>query len=120
MEREPWYVIFRRELALWAILIGGGAFGAFFLAVMVHNTWFAPDAWMMKVAREHYPAVIGLPLMAIAALLIVSAFRITSGDLEFELFGLRLRGAAGPVVLWVIVFLAMVLGVMVLWERTTL
>ena len=48
--------------------------------------------------------------------LIVSTFRITAGDLDFELFGMRLKGAAGPVVLWVLVFLAMVSGVAVLWK----
>ena len=115
MENESRYVEFRREATLWAVLIGGGLFGLYFLTFIVYFTYFSADQWLVQIAKAHYAAAIGLPLMAIAALLIVSTFRITAGDLDFELFGMRLKGAAGPVVLWVIVYLAMVLGVAVLW-----
>ncbi len=118
MEHEPRYVEFRREATLWAVLIGGGLFGFYFLIFIVYFTYISPDQWLIQVAKAHYAGAIGLPLMAIAALLIVSTFRITAGELDFELFGMRLKGAAGPVVLWVIVFLAMVLGVWVLWGNT--
>lgn len=118
MEKDPWYIAFRREVALWSVLIGGGAFGVFFLTLIVYGTYFSSDLWLVNVAKVHYAAAIGLPLMAIAALLVVSTFRITAGDLDFEIFGMRLKGASGPVILWVIVFLAMVLGVAVLWSDT--
>jgi hypothetical protein len=118
MEHEPRYVEFRREATLWAVLIGGGFFGLYFLIFIFYFTYISVDRWLIQIARAHYAAAIGLPLMAIAALLIVSTFRITAGELDFELFGMRLKGAAGPVVLWVIVFLAMVLGVWTLWGNT--
>lgn len=117
MNRDPWYVTLRREVALWSILIAGGLFGLFFLALIVDNTWFSNDPWLTNVAKKHYPAAIGLPLAAIAALLVVSVFRITNEPIEFELLGLRLKGGAGPTILWVLVFLAMVLGIFVLWDK---
>jgi hypothetical protein len=84
MENESWHVEFRREAALWAVLIGGGVFGLYFLILIVYYTFFSADQWLIQIAKAHYAAVVRLPLMAIAALLIVSTFRITAGFLECD------------------------------------
>jgi len=48
------------------------------------------------------------------SLLIVLTLRFTVGPIEFEGLGFKFRGASGPVVLWVLCFLAIVAGLMLL------
>jgi hypothetical protein len=67
------------------------------------------------VLREHFAAVIGLPMAGILALWVVTILRSQSGPIEFEALGFRLRGASGPVILWVVCFLAIALAIRLLW-----
>jgi hypothetical protein len=41
--------------------------------------------------------------------------RSTEGPMEFEGLGFKFKGAAGPVVLWAMCFIVIVLGIRVLW-----
>jgi hypothetical protein len=68
-----------------------------------------------EVLREHFAAVVGLPMAAIFALWIVTILRSQSGPIEFEVFSFRFRGASGPVVLWVLCFLAIAFAIKLLW-----
>ncbi|MEW5926525.1 MAG: hypothetical protein AB1941_03500 [Gemmatimonadota bacterium] len=70
---------------------------------------------MTAIAVAHFPAVLGLPFAALAALCLVLVLEAHSGAIEFEALGFKFRGASGPVVLWVMCFLAIVLGIKVLW-----
>jgi hypothetical protein len=63
---------------------------------------------------EHPAAMLGLPLIAIAALCLVLILRSTGGPIGFEALGLKFKGAAGPIIMWVITFLAMVLAIKLL------
>jgi hypothetical protein len=64
---------------------------------------------------EHPAAMLGLPLIAIGALCLVLILRGTSGPIELEVLGLKFKGAAGPIIMWVLTFLAMALAVKLLW-----
>ncbi len=75
---------------------------------------FAEPIWLL-VTREHFAAVIGLPMAAVTALFIVLVLQATSGLIEFEAIGFRFRGGSGPVVLWVMCFLAITLAIRLLW-----
>jgi len=68
-----------------------------------------------EVVRQHFAAVIGLPASAILALWIVTLLRSQSGPIEFETAGFKFRGASGPVILWVLCFLAIAVAVRLLW-----
>ena len=68
-----------------------------------------PRALLTKLIVDHFSAIAGLPLMAVAAFIVVWAFRATEG------WGLKLRGASGPILLWVITFLSIALSLRMFW-----
>jgi len=68
-----------------------------------------------EVLRNHFAAVIGLPMSGILALWIVTILRSQSGPIEFETMGFKIRGASGPVILWIACFLAIALAIRLLW-----
>jgi hypothetical protein len=65
------------------------------------------------IARNFY-TTFGLPLAAIAAFCLVVVLRQSSGPIRFEVFGLRIQGAAGPVSLWLLCFLGVTTAI---WLR---
>ena len=102
-----------RKVAHWIILIGGSILGAAFITFSTWNVW--NDAGMRKVVQEHFAAVIGLPACAIASLCVVLFLEGTSGPIEFEGFGFKFKGAAGPLIFWVICFCVMAAAVKLIW-----
>lgn len=70
---------------------------------------------LSNIMLAHFPAVVGLPFAALLALVIVLFLESHSGRLEFEAVGFKFRGASGPIILWVLTFLAIVTGVRILW-----
>jgi hypothetical protein len=102
-----------RLAASWLIVIGCAAFTAVFLFGGAWN--ILHEAWLLDVAREHFAATVGLPFAALAALVIVVVLEISAGPIEFEGFGLKFKGAADPVVFWILVFLAINASIKLLW-----
>lgn len=112
-QRAEYRHVFRTVISILAIamaaIIGG-------LLVYVAG---APEVrgtgeWI-DIAHKHFPAVIGLPAAAFGAICVVLVLEVKSGRVEFELWGLKLKGASGEVVLFVIVFLSFALAIKVLW-----
>jgi hypothetical protein len=102
-----------RLAAGWLIVIGAATFAAVFLFGAAWD--ILHEAWLLDVAREHFAAAIGLPFAALAALVIVVILEISAGPVQFEGFGLKFSGAAGPVVFWILVFLAISASIKLLW-----
>ena len=73
------------------------------------------DQTIINTFYEHLRAVVGVPGAIITAFVLVTVLEQVSGPIEFEVLGFKLKGAAGPVILWVVCFLAIILGVKVLW-----
>jgi hypothetical protein len=90
-------------------------FGTVELLFIVHGIWLAEDRWFITIAKEHFAAVVGLSLSALAALFVVSIFEVTKDPIEFEGLGFKFRGASGPIILWVICFLAISACLKLLW-----
>jgi hypothetical protein len=73
--------------------------------------------WLNKIIQDHYPAIIGIPLMSMSAICIVMIFQVAIGTpIEFEALGFKFRGASGPLLMWVICFLVLTLAMRVLWS----
>ena len=53
------------------------------------------------------------------SLLVVLLLKFTAGNIEFEILALKFKGASGPVVLWILCFLATILGIYVLSPGAT-
>lgn len=102
-----------RLIASWLILFGVAAFTAVFLFGAAWD--LLHEAWLLDVAREHFAATVGLPFAGLAALVVVVVLEISAGPIQFEGFGLKFSGAAGPVVFWVVVFLAIAASIKLLW-----
>lgn len=98
---------------------------AFWAAVAVCSLGFLAAAavwianfratWQIELLRNHYAAIIGLPAAAAGAFVLITLFRQVSGDIRVELWGLKLEGAAGPLMFWVICFLVIALAIKMVW-----
>ena len=65
--------------------------------------------------RNHYAFFVGVPFSAIVSYVLVSVLENTRGKIEFEAVGLTFKGASGPIVFWVLVFLAPIIAMRVTW-----
>jgi hypothetical protein len=105
-----------RTVASWVFVIGAGLLTACTLALMLLGARHDPDFY--AVAVRHFPTVVGLPFAAIASLFIVIACRVVAGEkLTLKVLGLELSGASGPVVLWIVCFLAMTVAIESTWDK---
>lgn len=98
-----WVVFFGAILLAGAFVIGGTL------------TIWSGQTWLIEIAQQHFAATIGLPAAALVALCIVLFLEHTSGTIEFEGLGFKFKGASGPIVLWVLCFLAIAGAVKLLW-----
>jgi hypothetical protein len=106
---------YRRTLALWiaVILILCGCLGGITLLVAVLVTDFS--ALRQKLLIEHFVAIFGLPSATAAAFVVVTLFRQGEEPIRIKALGFEVQGAAGPIVLWVLCFLAICGGIKLLW-----
>lgn len=101
------------------IVIGLAISGLYFLGFMVYYSLrpLPADGWLLQIISTHFAATIGVPLSALSAFCIVVLLDVFSkGDIELEIPGFKLRGASGPVLLWVICFIAFIVGLRMLWN----
>jgi hypothetical protein len=71
-----------------------------------------------KILYERFAAVVGIPLAMCAAFVVVAILEQTSGPIEVTAPGFSIKGAAGQVLFWIFVFLAIVHAIEVLWPLT--
>ncbi|MFD8075840.1 hypothetical protein ACFV3E_24685 [Streptomyces sp. NPDC059718] len=77
---------------------------------------WSKDPWIMKIFEDHFAAVIGLPLIALLAFILVVLLEARFDKIEMEFFGVvRFKGASGPIILWGFCFLLMATAVKLLW-----
>lgn len=69
----------------------------------------------LSIAQKQFAAVIGLPMAALAALFVVLVLGLTSGLVEVEFWSFKFKGAAAPIVFWVMCFLAIAGAIKLLW-----
>ena len=103
-----------RRFIIWGIVVGAASVGISYLAFVIYWTW-QEEGWVKDVVKQHFSATVGLPLSAIGAFLLVTVLQISSGKITLEVWGFKLSGASGPVILWVVCFLAIALGIRLLW-----
>ncbi len=76
---------------------------------------FMDPGLMREVVKEHFAAVVGLPMAALLSAFIVVGLRHSEGPIKFEGLGMKFEGASGQVVLWVICFLSIAAAIRLLW-----
>ena len=102
-----------RRVAIWLLLgfmlvILSAVFYAFVRHGQVEQLW-------IPIVKDHFAAIVGLPMAALASLCIVLVLRISSGPIEFEAWGLKFKGAAAPIVFWVLCNLSIAVSIKMLW-----
>jgi hypothetical protein len=103
------------------ILIGAIVCATLFFIVLITAqlvwTEATPDTWLLRLIKQRYAALIQTPLLAGLAFCIVCLLEVVAGEkIEFEAPGFKFRGAAGPVVLWIFVFLALATMTYTAWS----
>ncbi len=110
-----------KSLATWGVVIGTAVWSAFFFGFLVVSALLpeaVPQSWFLAMLRQHPSGTLGIGLSAISAFSVVAVLDVLSRDpIEIKFLGFELKGAAGPVVLWVLCFIAMVAGAEVLWDN---
>jgi hypothetical protein len=81
-----------RRIFGWIALTAAGIWGAAAGSFLVYHS-LQPDGWMVQLVREQFPAVILVPMSALASFCIVLLLRLSSGPLEFKAIGFEFRGA---------------------------
>ena len=74
--------------------------------------WANPES---QIIIDHFTAVIALPMAAALAFILVTLMPAGYGAIEFEALGIKLKGASGPIVLWIICFVVIVAAIKLLW-----
>lgn len=69
----------------------------------------------LELYKKNFIVIIGLPLGVLLALFIVLFLEQTQGPIEFKGLGFEFKGASGPVVLWVLCYLVIVISFKLLW-----
>ena len=112
-----------RRWVTWFGVFGTLVLGAFFFGFMVYQALWGssePANWLVKLSLSNYPALVGTPMSAVTAFFIVSMLKVTNGSIEFEALGFKFRGASGPIILWILCFLAIVAAFRLLWPMTAI
>jgi hypothetical protein len=102
-----------RKTAAWLAIIATGTYACGILALML---WQAAHGYWSEAEIRHMPAVIGLPSAAGAALSLVLLLRAVSGNIEIKILGFEFKGAAAPIVMWILCFLAITLAIKETWD----
>ena len=93
-------------------------FAAIVLGVM-YIFWlfwsFNNDITFVEIMYRHLAMVLGVPGSVIAAFVLVTVLEQVSGQIKFEGLGFKFEGASGPIIMWVIVFCALIGGIKLLW-----
>ena len=101
----------------WIVVVSVTLFSLFAIGILIKQG-FRPGAYSelyFSVLRDHFRAVAGLPMAAVAALFIVLVLRATSGPIELEALWLKFKGASGPIILWLLCFLGIAHAIESLW-----
>ena len=89
--------------------------GAFIGLSLISYIFVTDSVLFREILVAHVRAVVGIPMAATSAFLVVFILESRSGTIKFELLKAKFEGASGPVVLWVFTFLAFILGIWLLW-----
>ena len=110
---SPVWESWLRIVSRWSVLLGAMLYGVTFFAFSIYG--MIHEEWVEEIAKQHFAAAIGLPCAALAALLLVTILEINAGRIEFKAYGLEFKGAAGPIVMWVLCFIAIAGAIRLLW-----
>lgn len=104
-----------RTVFTWIVLFFGALFSVGCLWV-TYDRWANDPRWN-ELALQHFAAMVGIPVAALVAIFVVLALGATvEGPIEVKGLSFEFKGAAGPAILWAILFLAFAGAIRLLWS----
>ena len=108
-------------LASIGAILATGLWSFFFFGFLIVSTIWPEtikESWFLELVRKRPGGTVGIAIAALSAFTIVWVLDIFSTEpIKIELWVLKFEGAAGPVILWILCFLAIVYGADVLWDK---
>lgn len=89
-------------------LLGGCL--AWMLVVMAYH------GWITDIVLQHFACTVGLPLAAATSVGIVLLLRTIAGPIKFEGLTIKFEGASGPIIMWVLCFIAISVAIGQTWD----
>jgi hypothetical protein len=103
-----------RRVAILGLLIVGGTVLVVEAFVSISQVWKSPRLADMMI--DHLAATVALPIAGLGIAVLIAAFAVASrGKIELKVPGFELRGASGPVFLWIVGLLAYAVSLRMLW-----
>jgi hypothetical protein len=103
-----------RKIFGWVILVATGAWGLFAGGFLAYHS-AQPNSWLLVLIRNHFAALMGVPMAALMSMCVVILLRYTAGPIKFKVLGFEFEGASGQIVFWIACFLAIVSALKLLW-----
>lgn len=99
----------------WVVAVALSLFG---IAALVGLLTFdaSKSTFWTELIRQNFPVIVGLPMAGLGALFVSIVLQISSGPIEFDVAGVRFKGASAPIVFWLLCFLAITLAIKMLWR----
>jgi hypothetical protein len=111
--KAPFLDNWRRSINLGIALVSLAA-----TALLIFAAWSNRyDEVLSNLVTKNFAAIIGLPFSFIAAFVVVALFRQGESALDFEAFGLKMKGATGEIVLWLMCFISISGSISLLWKN---
>jgi len=108
---------FRTTRVLVVGVVSAAVFLQLFVCAQLLSRTADVDTWLLRLIKQRYAALIQIPALAALTFCAVCLLEVVSGQrIEFEAFGVKFRGAAGPIVLWIFSFLAITFATYMLWS----
>ena len=107
----------RLQLIASTVIVGVlTVFGCYLLYALTQFHKSPGDFWQ-KLVTDQFPVLVALPLAGLGSLFLTLVLRISAGPMEFEAASVKFKGAAAPIVFWVLCFLCCVLAIKLLWQE---
>ncbi len=110
-----------KKWATWGVVIGTAIWTTFFFGFLVISALspeIIPDSWFLDMIKTYPAGTIGVAISAVSSFSVVAVLDMFSRDpIAIRFFQFELKGAAGPVLLWAICFIAFVSGANLLWKN---
>ena len=85
-----------------------------FVGLATVSVWTKFMHWQFML-KEHFAALVGLPVAAIASFMLVIFLRQTVGPINVKVAGFEFVGAAGQGIMWILFFLSMAYAIHLVW-----
>ena len=81
----------------------------------IGSSFYWTGGWISSLFHMHYIFFVGLPFAGFLAYFIVGTLENVRGKIEFEAIGIKFKGASGPIIMWVLVYMSIVLSMKIVW-----